>query len=86
MTPLRKRLLTYGALVLLAVIIGIYAWLSYGQSIDNGMSIPEQGRDAYDKTKNPIQKFEKDMGQRVEDAKSGGVDLGKEKPVDLERK
>lgn len=81
MTPLRKRLLTIGSVVLLAGIIGIYFVLWYAQSRDNGLSIPEQGRDAYEKTKDPIKKFEVDMEQRVEDAKSRGIDLTKEKPV-----
>lgn len=83
MTPFYKRFLTRAALVLLVLIVAVYAWLSYGQSADQerGLLVPQQGRDAYKKSKDPLRKFEKDMKQRVEDAKSRGVDLTKEKPV-----
>ena len=81
-----KRLLMFGAVALVAFLVGIIVWFSYAQSVDKGNSVPEQGREAFEKTRDPIQKFEKDMGQRLDDAKTNGVDLGKEKPVNHEHK
>lgn len=69
------------ALVGILGLAGAFGALYYQQAHDDYLSIPEKGQAIYKNTKEPIKEFEKQMEQRIKDAKARGIDLTKEKPV-----
>ncbi|PKL75835.1 MAG: hypothetical protein CVV27_13320 [Candidatus Melainabacteria bacterium HGW-Melainabacteria-1] len=72
-----------GFLILVAIIGGLggYAYYNYNRPAMNDptheLSIPESAQKIRENTKEPLKKFEKQMGDRVDRAKERGVDLTK---------
>lgn len=61
---------------LIAVLSGFAWWQYYGpRDPDHVPSLPEQAHDIRENTEKPIQQFEQELHQRVDDAKGSGVDL-----------
>lgn len=72
-----------GFVILAAIIVGAgaYAWFYYHRPAMNQpgheLSVPEKAYKLRQKSKHPMEKFEKDMGDRVNRAEDQGIDLKK---------
>ena len=75
-----------GFLILIGIIgsTGAYAYFYYNDpdladTPHQELSIPQRDHKARQKSDKPMQDFEKKMDKRLQDRKSGGVDLSKNK-------
>lgn len=77
---MKRSILGFLILVGILAASGAYAWFYYQGLQDSNvpheeLSVPERGHKLRQKTDKPMEQFEKQMGQRLEDRKSTGVDL-----------